>query len=154
MPTPQFKTFDDALHVILRLPILFRAAEKANGNMENIVHEMMEIVMSETADDEDRHGAACVIVEALWPELSDAVCQEEQDRRNSPEGQAIAAELDREELEYIAKVTAKLTEKGMSPEELAKLITYNHVVVLNFLDHKFRPSQRFMSLVNAALDIS
>lgn len=157
MPTtcqasPQTAVQSDLLAQNVRIFMQIKSAyEQCAPTIREAIDDMLLICGEADATEEEKSRALYTIVEALFPSLSADLVEAERRARKHPENEAYARALDDEESVFSKRVQDAMAEKGMTQDELAKIVGVSQPAISNMLNRKCRPQRRTVSRIAEAL---
>lgn len=129
-------------HDAKRVAMFFRAYKECSDEVRLIIDEMMEIISSDDAEEDEREQAIDVVLEALFPGLNAEMIDLDEMVNSSEKSAKVRSELDREEETFAAKLKELMDEKGMTQEKLAGLTGVSQPAIANMLNRHSRPQSR------------
>jgi lambda repressor-like predicted transcriptional regulator len=137
----------------------FRAYLECSDEAQAVIRDMVAVLNSADADEEEREMALNTLAEALFPSYdsgelgievgeADKACAE-----NSQEGREARAALDLEERTFAERVQAFMTQKGLTQAQLAEKAGVRQPAVSMMLTRRCRPQRRTVHKLAEALGV-
>ena len=136
---------------------VFQAYLECSDEIQAAIRDMVQVVNSPDAIQDEREAALVTIAEALFPSKHNGelgVCLEEYDHLENAEVKAILKQMDQEEATFADRVNALLEEKGMTQAELAEAIEVGQPAISMMLARDCRPQRRTVEKIAKALKVS
>lgn len=136
-----------------------RAYSECSDEIQAVVRDMLEIIASDSAEDDEKEMAAATVREALFPSNhngalgADLVELETELKSHCPQCKQHLAEMDAEETTFSERVSALMKERGMTQEELAAASGVGQSAISMMLARKARPQKRTVVRIAKALAV-
>lgn len=130
------------------------AYDQCAAEVREAVNDMVAIVKSADATEEERTRATLTIVEALFPSLAVDGLECGAALRARPESVAANDKMKAQEATFAERVAELMRHCGMTQEELARLSGVGQPAISNMLNRQCRPQRRTVHRIAAALDVS
>lgn len=136
-----------------------RAYTECSDELQQSVHDMLEIVHSEVADDDERAAAMVTIGEILFPQTHDGeygtslTDADENMGEHAPDGAAALREVEAEEATFAARLEQVMANKQMNQSDLAKRIGVSQPAISLMLKRQCRPQRRTLNKLAEALEV-
>jgi lambda repressor-like predicted transcriptional regulator len=143
------KVFKESVRIYLEIR---SAYDQCDEEVREVIDEMVGIVSSENATDDEKESATLTIVEALFPSWAVDVLDHCERVRKSPAARARSLEMAEEQRLFADRVQARMTEVGATQESLAESIGIGQPAISNLLNRKCRPQKRTVLRIAKALE--
>lgn len=143
------------LEANLQTYIEFQSAyDQCDSEIQEVVKDMLNIIRSEDASDDEKKRASATVMEALFPSLAADYCEVELAAANHPNSMEREMQLDEQEKTFSARVRAQMEAKGITQEQLADLVGVSQPAISLILNREARPQQRTVKKFAEALGVS
>lgn len=132
----------------------FNAYKECAPEVQTIIEDMAGILADPEADSLERQHAIDAMTEALFPGLVADVLDRDIRARKSEAGNAAREDLDAEERTFADRLRARMREKNLSQEDLAKLAGVTQPAISLLLNRGNRPQQRTIIRLADALQVA
>jgi lambda repressor-like predicted transcriptional regulator len=132
---------------------LLRAYQECSSDIQQIVDDMVQIIVSPDSTSDERDHATDAVIEALFPSLTVDVLSYFDSQRNRPEFIEARKELDEQERHFAETVKGLMEERNMTQQRLAELTGVSQPAISNMLNRQCRPQQRTVAKVAEALGV-
>jgi len=139
---------------------LLRSYLECSDSVQAGIREMIDLVNSPDADDDEREMALRTIQEALFPVYHNGVLGVGLDEAdalataNQRDGKAALEEVEREERTFADRLRALIDERGLTQEELATRVGVGQTAIAMMLARQCRPQRRTVHKLAEALGIA
>lgn len=136
---------------------VFQAYLECSNEIQAAIREMVDIVHSDDATEDEREAAVITIAESLFPSKCNGTLGmdlEECPKNASVEAKEILKHLNRERATFSERLATLLDAKGMTQEELATAIGVRQPAISMMLARNCRPQRRTVEKIAKALKVS
>jgi lambda repressor-like predicted transcriptional regulator len=136
---------------------VFQAYMECSDEIQQAIREMVDIVHSVDATEDERDAAIVTIAEALFPSKHKGTLGmdlQECPQRANQEVKDVLKTMSREEATFSERLAALLEVKGVTQEELAKAIGVGQPAISMMLARNCRPQRRTVEKIAKALKVS
>ena len=127
---------------------------ECSAEIREVVDDMVAIFRDQETDNGERSRALATIVEALFPSLAADLLVLEKSRRQSPAGEAVEKEMDRQEAAFAERLQVLMKAKGLTQSQLAQLTGVGQPAISNMLNRCARPQERTIAKYAKSLGVS
>ena len=129
------------------------AYTECSDEVQAVVGDMTEVFNSPDATEEEKTGALYTIVEAIFPDVANEVCDVCEQFRKHPQSREYNDRLRDQEQRFAEKVLGIMKEKHITQTELADRIGIGQSGVSNLLTRRCRPQKRTIEKIANALGV-
>lgn len=137
---------------------ILQAYLECSDELQKSAREMIAILNSPEADDDERAMALHTLAQIFFPERDDcSATLEHLDEcavTNQPDGQSARNQLDEDEATFAKRLARVMREKGVTQTELARRANLGQPAISMMLSRNCRPQQRTVRRLAEALGVS
>ncbi|MFN0056550.1 MAG: helix-turn-helix domain-containing protein [Planctomycetales bacterium] len=137
-----------------------RAYSECSDAIQAVVREMLDIIASDSAEDDEREMAISTVREALFPSnrpggLGSDLEELEEDAKSHIPGYAeLLRQMDEEESTFADRVGSLMKDKSLTQEALANAIGVGQSAISMMLMRQSRPQKRTVVRIAEALGVT
>jgi lambda repressor-like predicted transcriptional regulator len=134
---------------------VFRAYLECSDEVQEAIREMVEILNDSGATFDEREAALLTISEALFPSHHNGFGEDlEESEEKAPDGVRVELEqADADQDTFAERVNALLAERGMTQDDLGRLVGVGQPAVSMLLSRACRPQRRTVDRLARALKV-
>jgi hypothetical protein len=142
------------LQAIRQAAELISAVDQCAPELQEEVWEMMHILTSDDASEDEKVAASNVINDILFPGIASDWRKHHEGWLKSDEVSEIEKAMDLEEMTFSESVRELMVVKNITQEQLAAMIGVGQPAVSNILSRNSRPQRKTVEKIAKALDVS
>lgn len=133
---------------------VMRAFKECSDAVQKGIIDMVDIVNDPTADADDKDMALRTIEEALFPQHRGADVDSFETESGTPDELEAIRQLDSDEQNFADRVSALMTQRGLTQKALAELSGVGQPAISMMLRRNCRPQQKTVQRIAEALGVT